>query len=767
MTPNSNDMRAAIKSALLHSAGISALLLSGPAWAQAALPEEQPAAGPEAVVDTSDVDDGGSPGQDEDGGLQEIVVTAQKKEENLQRVAISATALDSDFLASRNISEPGQLNGLVPGVSIQPSFILLTYIRGLGNYSSQPGVDQSVAYNVDDIYISKPYGMPTIIFDLDRVEMLRGPQGTLQGRNAVAGSINFVTAKPVEDFAAKGSISYGNYDAIRLEGMVNIPVADGYALRVAGAMAEHDGYFDNGYGDQNVMGIRASFLARPTPDLEAVITAEYTKRDEIGSTYSPCPPGSTAAQGCAGVAWDPWAGTPGQGTNEALDMNETNMLFSENRAIYAHVDYDLGFGTLTWVPNYRKWKYRNHQSLSHFFGYAPAVIDRMHSQELRLASNSDSAIDWVFGAYYGKETAEEENYFTSAAPGQPFVTIDRPGFWPIGHVYFKNDIYDLTYRSQSVFGQVTVPLTDFFRLSGGLRYTDDFKRQSGNTGIVLADPNTGAPYVNSVDVSGQLKTKKLNYRVGVELDVGPDIMIYANMSDGYKAGGVNGVPPGSDFPPTFGPEEITAYQAGIKSRFFDDRVQVNAEGFYYDYRGYQTSGFDVTDEGVLIGGTFNSQKARLYGGEVESAFAISDQDLFALNATLLSAVYTKFEVPATGAFLSGTRLQNAPKFTLTADYTHTFDLANGAEIVAHAQMHHESGQWVDYRHSSGSYNEGFWRSLADITYHSPDDRWSIGAFIDNITNDDALLVANAGLGPYMLATPYPPRTYGVRISAEY
>lgn len=735
---------------LASASALCALGLAAPALAA----EEQAADAQQADEDTA-----------QSGGLGEIVVTAQKREENVQKVPIAVTALGRDLLESRNISEPGQLNGMVPGVSIQPSFILLTYIRGLGNYSSQPGVDQSVAYNVDDIYISKPYGMPPIIFDLDRVEMLRGPQGTLQGRNAVAGAINFVTAKPRDEFGASASVTYGNYNALRVEGMVNVPLADGIALRVSGAMAEHDGYFDNGYGDQNVMGVRAKLLFEPTPNLEAVITAEYTKRDELGSTYSPCPPGSTPAQGCTGVAWHPWAGTPGQGTDAILDQDELNVLYSENKSIYAHVNYDLGFGTLTWVPNFRHWKYRNHQSLSSAFGYAPAVNDKMHSQELRISSNPGSPFSWVFGAYYGKETAQEENYFTSGLA--PSVTIDRPGFWPIGNVYFKNDIYDLTYRSQSVFGQVTVPITSTLRISGGLRYTDDVKRQRGNTGIVLVDEDTLLPYVASVDVAGVQSSKKLNYRVGIEFDAAPDVMLYANMSDGYKAGGVNGVPPNSDFPPTFGPEEITAYQAGIKSRFLDNRLQINAEGFYYDYTGYQTSGFDVTDDGVLIGGTFNSQKARLYGGEIETVFAITDNDILGVNATFLSAIYTEFDVPATGAFFTGTRLQNAPSFTMTVDYKHTFDLANGAEVVMHGQTRHESGQWVDYRHTPGSYNDGFWRSLADISYHAPDKRWSITAFIDNITNDDALLVANGGLGPYMLGTPYPPRTFGVRVGAKF
>lgn len=698
-------------------------------------------------------------------GLAEVVVTSTKRAQNVQDTAVSVSVLSSDDLERRAIREPAELNGLVPGVSIQPSFILLTYIRGLGNYSSQPGVDQSAAYNVDGIYISKPYGMPTVLFDLERVEMLRGPQGTLEGRNAVAGSINFITAKPTEEFAAKASVSAGNYSALTKEAMVNLPLSEGYALRLSGATAERDGYFDNGFGDQNVKGGRIRLLARPVPQLEAVITGEYTERDELGMTYSPCPPGSTAAQGCEGISWNPWAGTPGQGSDDVLNMNEPNYLISENKALYAEVNYDFDFGTLTWVPSYRDWDYANHQSLSGAFGYAPSVKDEMHSQELRLASTASSAVKWVTGLYYARETAEEQNYFTTNTG--PYVAIDRRGFRPIGHVYFKNDVNDYSYESQSAFGEVSVPLADDFRIVAGLRYTQDKKVTAGNTGIVIADPVTGAPTLISTDVGGRLEYSKLSYKAGVEYDVAPEIMLYANVSTGYKAGAVNGVPPGSDFPEAVEPEEITAYQAGIKSQFFDRRAQVNAETFFYDYEGYQTSLFDVTDEGILIGGTTNSQKARLYGGEIESIFLVTDDAQLAVSTTYLSTKHTKFEVPEAGAFFTGYSLQNAPRFTLSANYDHTFRLSTGASIVAHLETRHERGQWVDYRHSAGAYSDAHWRHGADVTYQSAENRWSVGAFIRNITNSDPLLVANAGLGPYMLAQPYPPRTYGLRLMVNF
>lgn len=576
--------------------------------------------------------------------LAEVIVTGTKVAQNLQKADVSVSVLSADTLAMHNITDAGQLNGLAPGVSIQPSFILLTYIRGLGNYSSQPGVDQSVAYNVDGIYIAKPYGMPNVLFDLEQVEMLRGPQGTLQGRNAAAGSLDLISAMPVEQFESKASMAYGNYHAINTEAMVNLPLADGYALRVSGATAQHDGYFYNGYGDQNVAGGRMRFLAKPTSDLQAVITAEYTERNEKGQTYSPCPPGSTAAQGCAGIAWNPWAGTPGQGTSAVTNMDEPNMLISQNTAIYANVIYDMGFANLTWIPNYREFYYKNHQSLSGAFGYAPAVRDNMRSQELRMSSKPGSYVKWVTGLYWALESDKEQNYFTTEDGA--YVTEDSLGFPPIGHVYYKNDIYKYTYESKSVFGQATLPIVDAFRIVGGLRYTKDYKTQFGNAGVVIANPVTNAPELLSTDVGGQLGTTKLTYKAGVEYDVAPKNMLYANVSTAYKAGGVNGVPPGSSIPATFAPETMLAYQAGLKSRFLDDRAQINTEVFYYDYKGYQTSFFAATANGILIGATTNSQKATLYGGEMEGNFLVTPQDQLSVSLTGLYAVYTEFVIPA-------------------------------------------------------------------------------------------------------------------------
>lgn len=710
------------------------------------------------LAEAGDATDNGS-GTAERGGLDLIVVTAQKREQDLQDAALAITSIGAQELAARGVNDFSELAGLAPAVQIQPYFIPLTYIRGVGNFSAQPAVDQSIAYNVDGIYLDRPYATPALLFDLDRIELLRGPQGTLQGRNSPGGAVNYVTAAPRMRFEASASLDIGNYDLVSMEAMINVPIADGAALRISGASNDRDGYFDNCFGDANARGVRARLLLQPSLDLDILVTAEFTERDERGPTNSPCPPGSEDAA-CEGVEWDGFAGTSGQGTDPDLDIDETNVLASENYAIYAQVDYDLSFGTLSWVPSYRYHEYRSLQTYSHAFGFYPAVQDSMHSQELRIASNPGASIDWVAGAYFSRQTSEELLYFLGGE--EPFVTVNRPGFPEVGHINYRNDVDDYSYRSISGFGQISVPLFNGFRAVGGVRYTDERKELEGRISVVLPGPDTV-----TVNTSAAQELSKWTYKVGFEYDVADDILVYANVSTGFKAGGVNAVPPDSGLPTTFGPEENTAYQAGIKGRFLDNTLQINSEAFYYDYRGYLSSAFGVTPEGVLVALNVNSQEARMYGIEVESVYLLTPNDRFDFSGSLLSAEHEEFVIPSSGLDLSGEPLPNAPGLSISAGYRRTFDLANGGSLDAQLRTRYEASQWVDYRLSPGSFQEGFWRHSASLTYTSPDGRWTMSAWIKNITNDDAIMTAINGLGPYQLAYPYAPRTFGLRTAVNF
>ncbi|MEO6041544.1 MAG: TonB-dependent receptor [Croceibacterium sp.] len=741
------------KTQLLATCCATALLL-GPGVARA----QEANKGSEDLAQGGAETNAGAPATARDA-ISEIVVTANKRRENMQKAAISISVLGGDQLAQLNVIDPGQLAGIKPGIQFQQSFTLLTYIRGIGNYTVQPATDQSIAYNVDGNYISRQYGMPDVLFDLERIELVRGPQGTLQGRNAIGGSVNLVTNKPTDRFEGKFSATLGNYGQITTEGMINMPLGDNAALRVSAASNNRDGYVGDGFMDSNIQGVRARLKLDPAPNLDILLTAEYTRRNEKGPGYSICPPGSLDAA-CKGVQWKPWGGFPGQDTNNAIGIDEPNYVRSDNRTVYAEANLDLGFATLTWTPSYRFDYYRNHTTFSHYFGFAPAARDQLFQQELRLVSAPTSKISWVAGVYYGRQQSREQNYFTIAIP--PYITTNTPGFPELGHVNFKNDIDKYVYRSMAAFAQVLVPLTPQFRVMLGGRFTQDKKTENAHTGLVYPGPTLAR-----LATHAELQNDKFTYKLGVEFDAAPDVMLYANYSTGFKAGGVNGVPNAKVLPITFEPETIKAFQGGIKSRFLGGRLQINGEAFHYDLRGFQTVGlaFDPST-GILFGGTINSQSAELYGGELELTARLSSDDQVDAAVTYLHARHTRFELPTAGLSLSGKPMSNAPPFTFTGNYTHTFHLENGL-INLHLMTRFEDAEWVDFRLQPGAFQKAFWRHSADITYTSQAG-WSLGAFVQNITNNGALLhsVPGAILGQYTLGLAYPPRTFGVRATAK-
>jgi iron complex outermembrane receptor protein len=217
----------------------------------------------------------------------------------------------------------------------------------------------------------------------------------------------------------------------------------------------------------------------------------------------------------------------------------------------------------------------------------------------------------------------------------------------------------------------------------------------------------------------------------------------------------------------FSPETIKAIQAGVKSRFLDNRVQINAEAFHYDLDGYQTSFLLPGPGGLLIGGSVNAQNAELYGAELEASFVLSQSDRLDIAPAYLHAEHKKFLIPATGTDLSNKPMSNSPQFTLTGNYSHRFALTTGAGVTAHVETHYESSQWADFRLTPGTHVPSFWRHSADVTYNPSGDRWTVGAFIRNITNDGSLMHAVGGLGLYTVGMPYPPRTFGARVTANF
>jgi iron complex outermembrane recepter protein len=678
----------------------------------------------------------------DEGGLEEIVVTAQKVEQDLQKVPISITAVSADALRDRGISEAADLEGLFPGVRFQPIGVLFANIRGVGTFNLQPGVDSAVTYALDGNYIALAAAAPPILFDLQRVEVLRGPQGTLFGRNSNAGAVNLVTAQPTDKFEAMAQLTGGNYGLLASEAMVNVPLSDTWSLRASLGTNKHDPYLDDGHNDADTKAGRIRLKGQPTEQLSIIATVDYATQDFANNGASPCPPGAPGL--CADQHWEPFTGNPA--IDPTIDFSKTH-----NVGAYAEVAYDFGGATLTYIPTYRKVHYDSLSTPS-YPSFGIDSHDKLLTHELRLSSKADSRISWVGGLYYSDEELTEHEYFVFP----PAFGI--PGVNGVAN-FFDLQPYDST--SKAVFGQMTIPLAERTRFTAGLRYTDETKKARGTANAYGGTP--AAPVLVSAPTAADEKHSKLTWKAGLEQDLSERSMVYASASTGFKSGGVNQVTPGIGLPATYGPEEITAYQLGTKNRFLSSRLQVNAEVFRYDYKGFQTLGASFQPSGLLFFLTQNSQKAKFQGGEIETTFLATEHDRLSLSVSLLDAKYTKFIVG--GVDQSGTEAVYSPKYSISAGYEKIFPFSNGSSFTAAVNSNFVDKNWTNSDHALGTEQPRYSNTSVNFTYGFADSRWSVSAWARNLENKGVAFNINDQPEPAM-AFVLPPRTYGLSVQLK-
>ena len=685
---------------------------------------------------------GGAEAPPAEQGLEEIIVTAQKVQENLQKVPISITALSSSALASRGIVNAADLQGRLPGVEFQPIGNLFVTIRGIGTFNLQPGVDSAVAYTIDGNYIAHPGQLPPLLFDLERVEALRGPQGTLFGRNANAGAINQVTARPRDEFEASAALGLGDYALVHAEAMLNVPVTEGFALRGSFAAEKHSPYHDDGHNNENVIAARLRALIQPTSDISLLITGDYNRQRSHNNGVSVCPPNAIDAS-CAGVPWRPFAGLAGPKTD---DYSRTH-----GGGVYAQLDWNLGFGTLTYVPTFRDVT-QHSQTTPTRPNYILDDYNKLYTHELRLASNSSSPIKWVVGGYYTRERDRQLiRYGWDVLPNVngiiSFFSVD----------YYKSE-------AKAVFAQTTVPLTEQLRLTGGIRYTDETKISRGTANSyggtkanpVLMTSPTG-------DSGGE---KRVTWKVGAEFDLAPASLLYANVSTGFKSGGVNQVDASLPLPTTYAPETITAYEIGTKNRFLDGRLQLNAEAFHYDYRGFQSILVSFGPTGMIFFPTVNSKKARFKGGEIEGVFLPTPNDRFEGSVSLLDAKFTNFVIGANN--YTGKKIPHSPPYTISLGYQHMFELGDGSKLNVGGDTRIVGKQYTEANNAPYATQSTYTYSTATVSYEPDGGRWSLIGWVRNIENKGVIYNTNAaGTQPQPLGYPLPPRTFGFTGRVRY
>lgn len=732
-------------------------------------------------------------------GLGEIVVTAQRREESLQRAAVAVTAVTGDDLTKSGITETANLGRLVPSLVVQPTGGTTSFfLRGVGTNSQNSFAENAVAFNFNGIYVGRPTAPAGVFYDLERVEVVKGPQGTLYGRNATGGAINVIPKKPVLGrFRGEGLLEYGNYDSKKASLALNLPFGDAVALRLAGQIVDRDGYISDGYDDDKGEAVRASLLIEPSDRWSMTLVADYYNQHGKGggavllseARYA-VPPledrvsvsdprAQAAVRNLASRLFaPPFCGGLGNFVNSGcIDLARTDG-FLDNKfyGVSATIVGDMGFGTLTVIP---AWRRSDVNFRTYLPGFAGDVTDDAEqvSLEVRLSSKEDQPLRYVLGAFYFGENQVTENFFRQG-------TISTTRFTP-----------RLETDSIAVFGQLTFEITEAVRLVAGGRYTKEDKSQftataaGGLPGPVL--PPLSAPF------TGDLSFEKFTWKAGVEWDAGPQSLIFANVATGFKSGGFFVAQPPNN---NFAPETLTAYTLGAKNRFFNNKLQLNIEAFYWDYKDQQITfvGGVRTGTGIFAQGstTVNAGKSRIYGAEFEARFAPSRNDLFNLNVQYLNGKYKQLTTAnfsptgapvTTGCTTVGSRLANpginaarffdidcsgrptvnSPKWAINLGYERTFALTGDINLIFGARGNIESSRFLNSNFRAEERQGSF--AMADVyaTLESAGG-WSVTGFVNNVTDKEVL--ARAGTRPILdfpVGTLRPPRTYGVRFGLKF
>ncbi len=532
-------------------------------------------------------------------GSAEIVVTAQRRSERLQDIPATISALDSEALASAGVVDIGNVGPRVPGFytggfgTARPQL----YIRGIGTRQFDPGSESSVGVFVDESYLGRTGGVLSSLRDIERVEVLKGPQGTLYGRNTIGGAVNVITKGPTDYLSAEAEASYGNFDYMDVFGAISGPIA-GNALkgRLAVWKSDRDGYITNlatGAHPQGLdnFGGRLRLEINPSDNVKIDLIGEIM-RDE-GRSFQ-------------GVS----VGNAGDPTNTLLGSNVNDPTFSDNPfkqyynvdpmfdrnidAFTGKVEIDLGGASLVSVTSYRKLKYSDLRDFDNtdldVISQETAERSKQWSQEVRLVSDPGGSlsigglVDWILGVYY----YDDKSFHSD--------TFDYGPDSVIGEGAVDTTFGNYNTESIAVFGQATFHITPQLDLTLGGWYTED--KKSADLGGIT---NDAAPLVSANFLVENPKVKFTSFDPKVTLSFRPnrDINVYASYSQGFKSGGYQYTPlTAEQAGSVFDPEQIDAYEAGIKTVLGGGIARVNAAIFYYDYKDLQVS--TVVDLGVAV-----------------------------------------------------------------------------------------------------------------------------------------------------------------------
>lgn len=698
--------------------------------------------------------------------VTEIVVTAQKRSERLQDVPLAVSAIGGDALERQRVTQADELAGKIVNLQLTSTVGDNTPIFALRGVSmSDYSLNQAspVATYYDEVYKGNFAFLGVAMYDLERVEVLRGPQGTLYGKNTTGGAVNLISRTPVlGDTEGYLNLGYGNYDRYEANGAVSVPLGETLAARVAFAFARADGWFKNQLpGEPDLAsvreyGVRGSILFEPSDSARFILRASTSYQNP--RNY--------------GIYAQPEAtNRPGLRRRE-IEANVTERRRARTWSVALTGTIDLSDTlAITSVTSWDKGRLKFYEDTD---GTATQLLEipytdraTQFAQDLRLTSDFSGPLNFILGAYFNREKVYNETTFEIAkdvdVDGNGVIDVDDcVAGLPLACL-FRNS-FDQVKKSYALYSDISFDVTDQFTLRGGLRFTHDKGVQS--------DFESNALGVDGVLVANLIPPSQLDYsqenlsgKIGADYKITPDVMVYGNYSRGYRAPSFNAQ---AFFDPSelsvAKAEKIDAFELGLKSQFADRRVTLNMAAFHYTYNNQQFLNIDPATAAQTL---LNIPRSRILGGEAELTVRATDMVVLRAGVGLLDAKIKRGTV--SGVDVSGNKLSNAPKLTFTGGVDATVMDGSSGKLSLHGDINYASSQYFEVLNVPRLRQDGYVLLAGHIDWESADGRWNASVWGKNLTDEFYFtsrvdLLAGFGFDYNHVGAP---RTYGVTIGTKF
>jgi iron complex outermembrane receptor protein len=718
------------------------------------------------------------------GFVEEVIVTAQKREQRLQDVPISMSVLDEAALERRGFNRLEDIAFATPNLAITtPADARTTQftMRGITGQTFFPGTESAVGIFLDGVYVNNPIAQNFDLVDVERIEVLRGPQGTLYGKNTTAGAISLVTRRPSAEPTANALIEYGNYDARRVRAGVSGPLSDSLFGSLSAGAFEREGYQENVFLDRD-LGTGDTWNARgalrwlPNDHLEVNLTADYFEEDRTPST-----PDSTPDDRESALDFDPKEERKVYGGALTMEYAITDTIGLTS--ITAARDYDherVGDNDLTPLDAF----------------VSPTTESTFQwSEELRLSSKTDGRFQWVTGLYYlrtdldgtSKPELNPDPLFqlnvglpcttlmtlSFLAQGVPQATAEALAAQLCAPGVGDNHI-DQTSDTYAAFGETTFALTSSLRMTAGLRAsreTKDFQLQqlSAEVPLFLAFP---------IDADFKRDDTTVSPKVALQWTVNEGIELYATAAQGFKSGGFNTgtVGAASQLANTeFDEESLWSYEVGMKATWLDGRLRVDLAAFTLDYEDLQVFRFEEIASGVFSPRITNAGAASSSGLEADLSWLVTNSLQLSAGVGYADAEYDDFEncgvtntVPATAIDCTGNALTNAPDWTsdVNAVFRTPLFAARGIDLLMNAEWSYRGQVYYDVFNNDDSKQKPFSIWNASIGIADGAGRWTALLYGNNVMDEEYITIAVQGFANQRLRELGAPRTYGLRLNVN-